>query len=70
MSLERLRETEKYTPKEREWRNPDKDPNDKKWLKKGEVQLESMSMRYAEDLDPVLKVWIGMVLSIFCIVYM
>ena len=54
--MERLRETEKYTPKERAWRNPDTDPSDKKWLTKGEVELEGMSMKYAEDMDPVLKV--------------
>jgi ABC-type multidrug transport system fused ATPase/permease subunit len=33
VAIERIRETEKYTPKEGAWRNPDKDPKEEKYKK-------------------------------------
>ena len=62
MSVERIRETEKYTPQEGPWRNQDNDPKPVEcWLKKGKVEFKDLVLSYAPELDPVLK---GLNLSI------
>ena len=61
VGVERIRETEKYTPQEATWRNIRVDPEDQKWLKKGSIEFKDYSMSYAPDLDPVLQ---GLNLSI------
>ncbi len=55
VSIERIRETEKYTPTEGPWRIPESDPKDPKWLKDGALELTELTMSYAPELEPVLK---------------
>jgi len=55
VSVERIRETEKYTPKEAEWRQPGVDPKEEKWLKRGDVEFKELTLAYAPGLPNVLR---------------
>lgn len=55
VNLERIRETEENAPVERPWRNPEVDPKDRRWVKRGDIQFHNLTLSYDEDLDPVLK---------------
>ena len=54
VSVERIRETEKYTPKEGLWRHTQSDPKDEHWLKDGKIEIRNLTLSYAPDLEPVL----------------
>ncbi len=69
VSVERIRETEKYTPVEGEWRRPGTDPDPdpdpegggERWLKDGRIRMENLTLSYARDLPAVLH---GLTLTI------
>lgn len=54
VAVERVRETEKYTPQEGAWTRPDTDPKGAKWLTQGSVEFDRLSLAYDQDLPKVL----------------
>ena len=48
VSIERIRETEKYAPRERDWRNPDEDPKGKEIPFMGFTQPLDINKLYRE----------------------